>query len=31
MMPGETARDSEPTAQQEINAVKVEIVNRLKT
>ena len=30
-MPGEIARDSGLTAQQEINAVMVEIVNRLKT
>ena len=30
MMPGEKARDSELTAQQEINAVMLEIVNRLK-
>ena len=31
MMPGETARDSGLTAQQEIYAVMVEVVNRLKT
>ena len=31
MMPGETARDSGLTAQQEINALMVEAVNRLKT
>ena len=31
MMPGESARDSGLTAQQEMNRVMVEIVNRLKT
>ena len=31
MLPGEIARDSGLTAQQEINAVMVEIVNRLNT
>ena len=31
LMPGETARDSGLTAQQERNAVIVDIVNRLKT
>ena len=31
MMPGEIARDCRLTAQQEINAVMVEIANRLKT
>ena len=31
MMPGEIARDSGLTAQQEINAVMVESVNRLNT
>ena len=31
MMPGETARDSGLTAQQEINAAMVEAVNKLKT
>ena len=31
IMPGEIARDSGLTAQQEINAVMVESVNRLKT
>ena len=30
-MPGEIARDSGLTAQQEINAVMVEIANRLST
>ena len=30
-MPGEIAQDSGLTAQQEINAIMVEIVNRLKT
>ena len=31
MMPGEIAQDSGLTVQQEINAVMLEIVNRLKT
>ena len=31
MMPGEIAQNSGLTAQQEINAIMVEIVNRLKT
>ena len=31
MMPGETVRDNGLTAQQKINPVMVEIVNRLQT